>query len=71
MGRHSHVNTPRLDGITRPVRSHVHAFVAGTSGATRVWLFTLLLAALTVCLALLLVPAEPPIAVALHDPGLV
>ena len=44
------------------MRSHVQAFVAGTSGATRVWLFTGVLAALTACLALVLVPAEPPIA---------
>ena len=44
------------------MRSHVQAFVAGTSGATRVWLFTGVLAAVTACLALVLVPAEPPIA---------
>ena len=41
------VPTARLAGIVRPIRSQVQQFVDGTSGATRVWLFTLLLAALT------------------------
>ena len=57
----SNVNTARLDGITQPVRSQFRSFIASTSGARRVWLFTLVLTALTVCLALVLVPAEPPI----------
>ena len=35
----------------------------GTSGATRVWLFTLLLAALTLVLAVQYVPADLPMAV--------
>ena len=43
------------------MRSHFRPFIAGTSGARRVWLFTLVLTALTVCLALVLVPSEPPI----------
>ena len=43
------------------MRSQVHLFVAGTSGAMRVWLFTFLLTALTVGLALLIVPPAPPI----------
>ena len=38
------------------MRSHFRLFIAGTSGARRVWLFTLVLAALTVCLALVIVP---------------
>ena len=45
------------------MRSHFRLFVAGTSGARRVWLFTLVLAALTVCLSLILVPPDPPIPV--------
>ena len=57
----SNVNTARLDGIAQPVRSQFRSFIAATSGARRVWLFTLVLTALTVCLALVLVPSEPPI----------
>jgi diguanylate cyclase (GGDEF)-like protein len=63
-----HVNTARLDGVTRPVRSQFRLFVAGTSGARRVWLFTLVLTALTVCLALIIVPSEPPIALPFNVP---
>jgi diguanylate cyclase (GGDEF)-like protein len=50
------------------VRSHFRLFVAGTSGSTRVWLFTLLLAALTACLALALVPPDPPLALPISIP---
>ena len=57
------VPTARLAGIVRPIRSQVQQFVDGTSGATRVWLFTLLLAALTLVLAVQFVPADLPMAV--------
>ena len=66
----SNVNTARLDGITQPVRSQFRLFIAGTSGARRVWLFTLVLTALTVCLALVLVPSEPPIPLPFEVPVL-
>ena len=62
------MNTARLDGITRPVRSQFRVFVAGTSGSTRVWLFTLLLGALTACLAVALVPPDPPLALPISIP---
>jgi diguanylate cyclase (GGDEF)-like protein len=45
------------------VRSGTRQFVTGTSGSTRVWLFTLVLAGATVVLGLLWVPLKPPIAV--------
>ena len=67
----SNVNTARLDGIAQPVRSQFRSFIASTSGARRVWLFTLVLTALTVCLALVLVPPEPPIALPFEVPVLV
>ena len=53
------MRTARLAGIVRPVGSRIQQFVAGTSGSTRVWLFTLLLAAITLVLAVLFVPAAP------------
>src|SRR6478609_4153654 len=57
------VPTARLAGIVRPIRSQVQQFVDGTSGATRVWLFTLLLTAVTLVLAVQFVPADLPMAV--------
>ena len=45
------------------MRSGTRQFVTGTSGSTRVWLFTLVLAGATVVLGLLWVPPQPPIAV--------
>ncbi len=54
------MRTARFDGIARPLRSRSQQFIAGTSGSTRVWLFTLLLGAITVGLALVLVPPAPP-----------
>jgi len=62
------VRTARLAGIVRPLRNQFQHFVAGTSGSTRVWLFTLLLAAITAALALVLVPPEPPVAVPIALP---
>jgi diguanylate cyclase (GGDEF)-like protein len=60
--------TARLTGISRQVKSRFRQFIAGTSGSTRVWLFTLVLAASTVALALLWVPSQPPIAVPIMVP---
>src|SRR6476620_2404625 len=57
------VPTARLAGIVRPIRSQVQQLVDGTSGATRVWLFTLLLTAVTLVLAVQFVPADLPMAV--------
>jgi len=48
--------------MSQPVTSWFRRFVVGTSGSQRVWLFTLLLAGTTVCLALVIVPADPPLA---------
>src|SRR5262249_28045676 len=48
--------------------SRSREFIAGTSGSTRVWLFTLVLAAGTAALALLWVPPAPPIAVPVMIP---
>ena len=62
------MRTARLAGIVRPLRNQFQHFVAGTSGSTRVWLFTLLLAAITAALALVLVPPEPPVAVPIALP---
>src|SRR6476659_1766538 len=63
------VPTARLAGMVRPIRSQVQQFVDGTSGSTRVWLFTLLLAALTLALAAQLVPPEAPMAVPVVIPA--
>jgi hypothetical protein len=62
------VRATRLAGIVRPLRTYFQHFVAGTSGSTRVWLFTLLLAAITAALALAFVPPEPPVAVPIAIP---
>ncbi len=62
------VRTARLAGIVRAVRSHIRQSVAETSGSTRVWLFTLLLAAITAALALVLVPPEAPVDVPITIP---
>ena len=50
------------------MRSQFQQFVAGTSGSTRVWLFTLLLGLVTAALALVLVPLEPPVDVPIAIP---
>ena len=50
------------------MRSQFQQFVAGTSGSTRVWLFTLLLAAITAALAMVLVPPEAPVDVPISIP---
>ena len=50
------------------MRSQFQQFVAGTSGATRVWLFTLLLGLVTAALAVVLVPLEPPVDVPIAIP---
>jgi diguanylate cyclase (GGDEF)-like protein len=56
------VRSVRPGSIVRPVRSQVQVFIAGTSGSTRVWLFTLLLGAVTAALALVIVPVAAPVA---------
>ena len=62
------VRTARFAGMVRPIRSQVQQFVDGTSGSTRVWLFTLLLAALTLVLAVRFVPPDAPMAVPIAMP---
>ena len=47
--------------MSQPVKSWFRRFIVGTSGSQRVWLFTLLLTVTTVCLALVIVPADPPL----------
>ena len=62
------MRTARFAGIARPVKSQVRQFITGTSGATRVWLFTLLLSAITVALAVVFVPPEAPMEVPIAIP---
>ena len=64
----SHVRAARLAAIVRPVRSRSQQFVAGTSGSTRVWLFTAFLAAITAALAVRFVPSEPPLDIPIEIP---
>src|SRR6478735_8540287 len=64
----SQVLTARIAEIARRSRSRMHLVDTGTSGSRRVWLFTLVLTWLTVALAMVLVPAEPPIAVPVMIP---
>jgi diguanylate cyclase (GGDEF)-like protein len=50
------------------LRSRSRDFISGTSGSRRVWLFTLVLAAGTIALALVWVPATPPVPVPIMIP---
>jgi diguanylate cyclase (GGDEF)-like protein len=65
----SQVITAPFAAIARNARSRLRPFSAGTSGSRRVWLFTIVLTWLTVALGMLLVPAEPPIAVPVMIPA--
>ena len=62
------MRTARLAGITRQLRSRFREFITASSGSTRVWLFTLVLIAGTIALALLWVPPAPPVAVPIMIP---
>ena len=62
------MRTARLARVTRQLRSRSRDFISGTSGSTRVWLFTLVLIAGTVVLGALWVPAAPPVAVPVMIP---
>ncbi len=63
------MSTLRVGRASRPVSARLGQSIAATSGATRVWLFSLGLAAIAAAAAVVLVPPAPPVPVPFTIPA--